>query len=260
MGGKLPSGFQAGGTICTINFSNKIPWMAYPLDEFYSRIYKRYDLINRLFTIGMDKYWRKVAASQCIGFRPDTILDLCCGTGDLTIMLAREGGGKISITGFDRNSQMLDAARQKSTRKGFHNIGYIQGDALQMPFASDSFDCITIGFGFRNLTYDNPLASGYISEMSRVLKKSGKLLILESGIPENRWIRLLFKCYLTLILIPIGFILSGDRQAYRYLAHSAANFYTTDELMRMLSGKGLQITATKIFFMGAASLITAEKL
>jgi demethylmenaquinone methyltransferase/2-methoxy-6-polyprenyl-1,4-benzoquinol methylase len=155
---------------------------------------------------------------------------------------------------------MLEAARQKSTRKGFHRIRYIQGDASQMPFATESFDCITIGFGFRNLTYDNPHSSGYISEMHRVLKRNGKLFILESGIPENRWIRFFFKSYLALVLIPLGFILSGDRKAYRYLAQSAANFYTADELVRMLSGKGFKITSRKFFFMGAASLITAKKL
>jgi demethylmenaquinone methyltransferase/2-methoxy-6-polyprenyl-1,4-benzoquinol methylase len=234
--------------------------MAYPLDEFYSRIYKRYDLINRLFTIGMDQHWRKVTASLCIRYKPDTVLDLCCGTGDLTILLARKGDGKVSVTGFDRNHEMLDAAQQKSTRQGYQSIRYIQGDASQMPFPPGSFDCITIGFGFRNLTYDNPHSSDHIWEMHRVLKKNGRMFILESGIPENRWIRYFFKWYLTLVLIPVGFILSGDRQAYRYLAQSAANFYTADELTRILSEKGFKIAERKIFFMGAASLITAEKL
>jgi demethylmenaquinone methyltransferase/2-methoxy-6-polyprenyl-1,4-benzoquinol methylase len=234
--------------------------MAYPLDEFYSRIYKRYDLINRLFTFGMDQSWRKVAANKCIHLKPDAVLDLCCGTGDLTILLAGKGDEKVSITGFDRNAEMLETARQKSTRKGFSSIRYIQGDASQMPFAADSFDCITIGFGIRNLTFDNPHSSDYISEMLRVLKRNGKMFILESNVPENRWIRFFFKSYLTLVLIPLGFILSGDHLAYKYLAQSAANFYTANELIRILSEKGFKITARKIFFMGAASLITAEKL
>ena len=128
-----------------------------------------------------------------------------------------------------------------------------------MPFAGDSFDCITIGFGFRNLTFDNPHSSGHISEMHRVMKRGGKLFILESGIPENPLIRLFFRNYLYLVLIPIGFF-SGDHKAYKYLARSAANFYPADEINRMLSAKGFKITARKIFCLGAASLITAEKL
>ena len=234
--------------------------MAYPLNEFYSRIYKRYDLINRLFTFGMDQSWRKEAARQCLRYKPEAVLDLCCGTGDLSILLAGKGEGKVTVTGFDRNAGMLEIARQKSARKGFHNIRFIQGDASQMPFAPESFDGITIGFGFRNLTYENPHSAVHISEMHRVLKRGGKLFILESGVPENRWIRFFYTIYLTLVLIPIGSVLSGDRKAYRYLAHSAANFFPADELRRMLSGQGFGIAAWKFFFLGAASLIMAEKL
>lgn len=233
--------------------------MAYPLNEFYSRIYKRYDLINRLFTLGMDQSWRKEAARQCLHYKPEAVLDHCCGTGDLSILLAGMGEGKVSVTGFDRNARMLEIARQKSAPKGFHNIRYVQGDALQMPFAPDSFDAITIGFGFRNLTYDNPHSSRHILEMYRVLKTEGKLFILESSVPENPWIRFFYKIYLTLVLIPVGFILSGDPKAYSYLAHSAASFFSADEVSRMLSAQGFEITARRIYFLGAASLITAKK-
>jgi demethylmenaquinone methyltransferase/2-methoxy-6-polyprenyl-1,4-benzoquinol methylase len=234
--------------------------MAYPLDAFYSRIYKRYDLINRLFTFGMDQSWRKEAAQWCLRYQPESVLDLCCGTGDLTILLAGNAETITSVTGFDRNTEMLKAARQKSARKNLHDIHYIQGDASQLPFADSSFDCITIGFGFRNLTYDNPNSSDYISEMHRVLKKGGKLFILESGIPENRLMRFFFTCYLYLVLIPIGFVLSDDPKAYRYLAQSSANFFRVDEVIRMLSEKGFANTARKFFFIGAASLIMEEKL
>lgn len=234
--------------------------MAYPLNEFYSRIYKRYDRINRLFTLGMDQFWRRYTARQCLRYEPQAVLDLCCGTGDLSILLSGKGEGKGSVTAFDFNAKMLETARQKSARRGNHSIRFVQGDASQMPFAPDSFDCITIGFGFRNLTYENPQSSRHVSEIHRVLKKGGKLFILESGIPENPVIRFFFKGYLYLVLIPIGFFISNDYKAYRYLVQSTANFFTADELSGILSGKGFKVTARNTFFLGAACLITAEKL
>jgi demethylmenaquinone methyltransferase/2-methoxy-6-polyprenyl-1,4-benzoquinol methylase len=233
--------------------------MSFPLNEFYSRIYNRYDLINRLFTLGMDQLWRKHTVRQCLLNDPANILDLCCGTGDLTIMLARYSRKDISITGFDLNTQMLEMAKQKSEKKGCRNIHFMQGDASKMPFADNNFDCITIGFGFRNLTYENPNRSSYISEIFRILKNGGLLLVLESGHPENKWIRLFFKGYLYTILIPIGFLISCDSKAYRYLAQSAAGFFSVDEIYKMLSEKGFEIRERKIFFFGAANLFTVRK-
>src|SRR4030042_1458577 len=108
--------------------------MVFPLDEFYSRIYKRYDLINRLFTLGMDQSWRRYAVHQCLRHDPAAILDLCCGTGDMSILLSKGSSKAISITGFDFNHQMLETARKKSIRHGCSNIHYIQGDVSSMPF------------------------------------------------------------------------------------------------------------------------------
>jgi demethylmenaquinone methyltransferase / 2-methoxy-6-polyprenyl-1,4-benzoquinol methylase len=233
--------------------------MTYPLNEFYSRIYKRYDLINCLFTFGMDRSWRRFTVRKCLQYNPDRILDLCCGTGDLAISLASMSDRKIHITGFDRNAQMLEIAKFKTTGKGCNPVHYVLGDASQLPFEDESFDCITIGFGFRNLTYENPEAPNYLKEMRRVLKKGGSLLILESGIPENKIIRLFFKAYLYTVLIPIGLLFSGDREAYRYLAQSSAGYYTTDELRTLIYGHGFTFSERKKFFLGAANLIIAIK-
>jgi demethylmenaquinone methyltransferase/2-methoxy-6-polyprenyl-1,4-benzoquinol methylase len=233
--------------------------MNYPLDTFYSRIYKRYDLINRLFTLGMDKSWRKYTAVQCLRHNPAEVLDLCCGTGELTLLLSGNNSKEISITGFDLNTQMLDRARQKTKQKGCGNIRYVQGNVSHMPFHEASFDSITIGFGFRNLTYDNPGQNTHMKEIYRVLKKGGRLFILESGMPEIPWIRFFFRLYLCLVLIPVGFLLSGDRRAYSYLARSSAGFFSVDEISQFLSGKGFVMEARKKFFLGAANLIIARK-
>jgi demethylmenaquinone methyltransferase/2-methoxy-6-polyprenyl-1,4-benzoquinol methylase len=233
--------------------------MPYPLDTFYSHIYKRYDLINRLFTLGMDRSWRKYAADQCLRHKPSTVLDLCCGTGELTLLLAGSDNQALTITGFDLNPRMLELARQKADKSGCHNIRLIQGDVSQMPFPDESFDCITIGFGFRNLIYDNAGQEIYLSEIFRVLTGKGRLFILESGVPESRFIQFFFRLYLRLVLVPIGLLFSGNRQAYRYLARSSAGFFSLDEINQLLSGKGFVMEESKKFFFGAANLITMRK-
>jgi demethylmenaquinone methyltransferase/2-methoxy-6-polyprenyl-1,4-benzoquinol methylase len=233
--------------------------MAFPLNEFYSRIYKRYDLINRLFTLGMDQRWRNFAVKKCLEQKPRKVLDLCCGTGDMTILLYTKGEENIQITGFDRNSHMLEGARQKSVRKNCRNIRFVQGDVSQLPFIDESFDCITIGFGFRNLTYNNPKGARHISEIFRVLKKGGGLFILESGVPENRLIQIFFRWYLFVVLVPLGFLVSGDLKAYRYLAQSSAGFFPVNEINRMLMEKGFVFCLQKKFFLGAANLIVARR-
>jgi demethylmenaquinone methyltransferase/2-methoxy-6-polyprenyl-1,4-benzoquinol methylase len=241
----LPSGFIYG--------------MALSLNSIYSRIYKRYDLINRLFTFGMDQKWRKYTAIQCIKEKPYTVLDLCCGTGDMAIMLSLFSENEIRITGYDGNQQMIEKAIQKSKQKGCRNIEYIQGDIIEIPFPENSFDCITISFGFRNLTYRNPQSDRYLSEIYRVLKNNGKLYILESGIPQNPFIRFVFKIYLYIILMPMGLIFSGSIKAYRYLAQSSAGFYTEEEIKQILMTHGFEIISIKKFFFGATGLTIASK-
>jgi demethylmenaquinone methyltransferase/2-methoxy-6-polyprenyl-1,4-benzoquinol methylase len=232
--------------------------MTYPLKDYYSRIYRRYDLINSLFTLGMDQRWRRYLATLCLMQKPHTVLDLCCGTGDIAIMLGSHGKD-LNITGYDFNERMLEMARKKSGKRLCSNIVFQQGDALHLPFADETFDAVTIGFGFRNLTYDHPEGDRHIAEIYRVLKPNGVFYILESGIPEKKWIRFFYRKYLTWILIPMGSLISGDRDAYRYLAKSAAEFYSFDQLLELLKEKGFSIQQRKRFFMGAANLIVAGK-
>ncbi len=233
--------------------------MKFSLNSIYSNIYRRYDLMNRLFTFGLDQKWRKYAAKQCIKEHPAKVLDLCCGTGDLAIALELLAGDKINITGYDANKQMLELAMQKSRKKGCSCIEFILGDAMSIPFPEDSFECITISFGFRNLTYHNPYRDKYLSEIYRVLKVNGKIFILESGIPKNLMMRFLFKTYLYFILIPLGLIISGSGRAYRYLAQSSAGFYTEEELKQLLNEHGFQIQSTYRFFFGAVNLLIVVK-
>jgi demethylmenaquinone methyltransferase/2-methoxy-6-polyprenyl-1,4-benzoquinol methylase len=231
----------------------------FALNEFYSRIYKRYDLINRLFTFGLDQKWRKFTAKKCMAGYPSSILDLCCGTGDLVLNLCGQSNSNVVITGYDFNGKMLEVARRKIESKKIRNTSFVQGDAANMPFADGTFDAITIGFGFRNLTFNNTNSSKHISEMFRVLKPGGNLYILESSVPQNWFIRFFYNLYLYLFLIPLGALLSGDGKAYWYLAHSSSKFYNTTEIGNLLAEYGFGHVSVKRFFFGAANLIVFSK-
>jgi demethylmenaquinone methyltransferase/2-methoxy-6-polyprenyl-1,4-benzoquinol methylase len=231
----------------------------FALHAFYSRIYKRYDLINRIFTFGLDSRWRKAAALECLLSKPQHVLDLCCGTADLTVEICKQAKQEISITGYDFNNNMLEIARQKVKHLNFKAVDFIEGDAANMPFAANTFDSITIGFGFRNLTFDNPASQQHIDEIYRVLKNNGKLIILESGIPENFFIRMGYKLYLYLFLIPMGSLLSGNFKAYWYLAHSSSGFYSVNQIKELLMENNMHSFSCRRFFMGSANLMVAFK-
>lgn len=229
------------------------------LNNFYSKIYKRYDFINKLFTFGLDKKWRKVTVEECLKGKPKAILDLCCGTGDIALALNKVADNGTSITGFDMNASMLHIAEQKASKFNAPSLIFQQGDAGDMPFENESFDRISIGFGFRNLTFENRNKETHLTEMFRVLKPKGKLLILESSVPENFIIRIFYLIHLYAILIPLGGLLSGDFKAYWYLAHSSAKFYSSTEIAAMLKKAGFKKCTFRKFLFGAANLIIADK-
>lgn len=231
----------------------------YPLHEFYSRIYRKYDLVNRLFTLGGDMKWRRITARKCLGYQPETVIDLCCGTGDLTLLLRQLAPENVSVTGFDFNENMLNLAKEKAVKKQLKGIHFIQGDVASMPFNDSAFDSMTIGFGFRNLTFNNARIDLHMNEISRTIKKGGYMLVLESSVPQNAFMRFFYNLYLQFIMIPLGGIISGNRKAYRYLAHSSANFYTVPELTEIWNKFGFNLESVQTFFLGSANLIILRK-
>jgi demethylmenaquinone methyltransferase/2-methoxy-6-polyprenyl-1,4-benzoquinol methylase len=231
----------------------------HPLQDYYQHIYRRYDLINRLFTFGMDQSWRREAVKKCLAIDPKNVLDLCCGTGDLALKICTLSDRKVDVTGYDFNEKMLEMADFKAHRQNLTNLRFIQGNAASMPFLENEFDCITIGFGFRNLVFENPGAENHLSEMYRVLKPGGRLIIIESSIPLNRLVRFFYRIYLKLILVPIGGLISGDWNAYQYLAHSSANFYSPTQVENLLKGKGFEIEFYKAYIFGSSNLLVARK-
>jgi demethylmenaquinone methyltransferase/2-methoxy-6-polyprenyl-1,4-benzoquinol methylase len=229
----------------------------HPLQSYYSRIYRTYDLVNRVFTFGQDKKWRRHLVDLLLKYKPRRILDLCCGTGDLSLEVARRTTSLMLITGYDLNNDMLRIAREKLLHLKDAHVEFVQGDAAQMPFPDAEFDAVIIGFGFRNLTFENPNRQLYIDEISRVMKPGSCLLILESAPPENHIIGWLHRMYLKAVLVPLGGWLSGHRDAYRYLAGSSAKYYKFHELQAMLQESFTGLQVEKSFLFGAANIMLA---
>jgi demethylmenaquinone methyltransferase / 2-methoxy-6-polyprenyl-1,4-benzoquinol methylase len=230
-----------------------------PLHSMFTAIPRHYDLINHLMTWNMDRSWRRKAALECLSSRPFKMLDLCCGTGDLTVTLALLADYNIEIQGLDYSPPMLEiAARKASALKG-RKIAFTCGDASHMPFDNASFDCIGISFAFRNLTYNNPLAGKHLSEMLRVLKPAGRLVIAESSQPQNGLIRSLNHFYMRQYVYRLGSLVSGNKAAYRYLAESTCRFYSPQELKALLLKSGFSSAAYRPLFFGAAGIYTATK-
>jgi len=231
-----------------------------PLYHIFTRIPGRYDLINHVITLGMDNGWRRQAALACLRDRPGRILDICCGTGDLAITIAQLAPYTPEITGADYSRPMLEIAAAKassSTRGG--NIRFVTADVARLPFAANHFDCVGISFAFRNLTYKNPLTQSYLNEILRVLKPGGKFAIVESSQPKSPFTRFLDHLYLRLWVFPCGYLLSGNRGAYRYLAESARHFYSAEEMQGFLLKSGFKQAAAKTLFFGAAAVYVAVK-
>lgn len=226
----------------------------------FTAVPPRYDLVNHIITLGLDKRWRRLAAQTCLENKPRRVLDLGCGTGDLTISIARLAGKDTDLTGLDYSQPMLEKAQQKAVKAGVQKLArFIHGEANRLPFPDAHFDCVGISFAFRNLTYKNPLGPIHFAEVKRVLKPDGRYVIVESSQPEDRLIRALFHLYLRLFVQPVGIVLSGNPGAYRYLAESARRFYSSSEVRDMLLAAGFRDVYYSALLFGVAGIHVAYK-
>ena len=151
-----------------IDYADKVNQIE-PLHDMFTAIPRHYDLVNRIITLGFDKRWRLMAAKECLTSQPQKVLDLCCGTGDLAINIARLAKNEMELTGVDYSRPMLEIATRKANllAEG-RKISFTYTNAANLPFPDGYFDCIGSSFSFRNLTYKNPLAQRHIAEVLRV--------------------------------------------------------------------------------------------
>src|SRR6266550_5440557 len=229
--------------------------------EMFTQIAPRYDLLNHLLSLQLDRLWRTRTARLLYSIlnRPDAlVLDLCCGTGDLAFALSR--AGKARIVGADFAHAMLVRAREKSAalappanRRAAPLVPFFEADALWLPFADASFDLVTSAFGFRNLAnYEAGLR-----EIQRVLKSGGAIAILEFTEPRDGLWGDFYRWYFCKVLPKIGGIISGDRSAYTYLPKSVARFFRPPELAALMSAVGYQSVDYRAWTFGTVALHTA---
>jgi len=233
---------------------------AAPLKNMFNAVPRRYDLLNRLLTFWLDEPWRAIAVRQCLAESPQRVLDLCCGTGDLTRQLAAKCSDATELFGFDFSPAMLEQARIKAKRTGYiSRVELVEGNAAAMEFADGHFDSVGIAFGFRNLTWRNRLKDAALSEVHRVLRSGGRFVIVETSQPQNAAWRWLYHAFLKVIAGPVGTWISGHPSAYRYLAESASDYYTADEVKEMLLSAGFSKVSYQRLLGGVAAVHTAVK-
>ncbi len=207
------------------------------IKEMFSSIAHRYDLLNCLLSMGMDKYWRRVAVDQIKLMPGEKYIDVAAGTGDMAIEIIRQGVADIHVAAVDFSQNMIDFGGKKIKKMHFENmIKFHLADGENLPFEDNSFNSAVCAFGVRNFSDQ---FKG-IKEMRRVIKENGRIVILEFSQPGNRFFRFLYYFYFKKVLPLIGGLISGRFSAYRYLPDSVLNFYSQEELKLVMEKAGLK--------------------
>ena len=222
--------------------------------QMFDNISGSYDGLNRVISFGTDVKWRKKIVSFLAGKKPESILDIATGTGDLAIAMVKTGAQK--IVGLDLSPGMLEVGKEKVAKRNFQDvIEMVVGDSENLPFEDNSFDAVTVAFGVRN--FEN-LEKG-LKEIHRVLKPSGHFVVLETSVPTKTPFKQGYRVYTRHIMPAIGKLFSKDRSAYSYLSESASVFPHGKAFNNILEKIGFIGIENKPQTFGAASIYVATK-
>ena len=224
------------------------------VEEMFDQISHRYDLLNHLLSVNIDKAWRNKAIKMLKAFQPKTILDIATGTADFAIAAGKLNPEK--ITGIDLSEGMLRIGRQKVEKKGLSNLIELRkADSEALPFENHSFDAAVVGFGVRN--FEN-LEKG-LAEIFRVLRPGGVFVVLEFSLPKNKVFRSLYFFYFLKVLPWLGRLISKNSRAYTYLPESVREFPDGENFARILEKAGFEKCRWVPQTMGIATIYQAQK-
>ncbi|MBC8143072.1 MAG: bifunctional demethylmenaquinone methyltransferase/2-methoxy-6-polyprenyl-1,4-benzoquinol methylase UbiE [Armatimonadetes bacterium] len=213
--------------------------------EMFDAIAPTYDRLNSVLSGPLHHYWRRVATAQAALKPGNRALDVCTGTGDFALELAKVVGETGHIDATDFSAPMLQIGEQKARNKNRANTAWAIADTQELPFADNGFDAVTVGFGIRNVS-DVPRG---IREMARVAKPGGRVVILEFGQPTNKTFDRVYRWYSKHVMPRIGGLVSGRKSAYEYLPESVAAFYTREQIAAFMREAGLSnVSVTNLTF------------
>jgi demethylmenaquinone methyltransferase/2-methoxy-6-polyprenyl-1,4-benzoquinol methylase len=221
----------------------------------FSKIARRYDLLNHLLSLNMDRGWRRRLAETARVPSGGRVLDACAGTGDVAVAFAGHSAAA-EVVAVDLSREMLKIGRAKAKRADLRGAArFVEGDVLSLPFGNGSFDVVTIAFGLRNLaSYEKGL-----SEMSRVLVPGGRIAILEFAPSPRGLFGSGYAFYLRKAIPRIGGIISGSKAAYDYLARSVGEFLSAERVLDLMAGAGLRNLSAEPLTGGIVYIYCGEK-
>lgn len=222
------------------------------VNALFNGIARRYDLINDVQSGGLHRWWKRRLVRMAAVGAGHSALDLCCGTGDIAFALAQHGA---RVTGLDFSEGMLGVARERASAQPGCAVVFLQGDAMHLPFADDSFDAVTVGYGLRNLA--DPVQG--LREMHRVARPGGRLLVLDFGNPSNRLWRKLYYTYLRCMVPVFGRVFCGNWAAYAYILESLEHYMAQEGVAATMREMGCHEVRVLNFFGGAMSINAALK-
>ena len=224
------------------------------VEKMFDSISFEYDKLNRLISAGNDVKWRKHIYKIANHLNPVDVLDIATGTADIAIELSKIEGSK--ITGLDISEKMLNVGRQKIVNRSLQDkVTLISGDAENLIFSKNTFDLISIGFGVRN--FQN-LKKG-LSESFRVLRNGGTLIVLETSVPQNTFIKFFYLLFSRTFIPLAGSLFSKNKKAYKYLQKSAEEFPSGENFSQILKSCGFRSVEIMPLMLGASSIYIAKK-
>jgi demethylmenaquinone methyltransferase / 2-methoxy-6-polyprenyl-1,4-benzoquinol methylase len=226
------------------------------IQKLFAELPDTYDLLNRILTWGLDNLWRHTAVHQVCRAGGKRWIDLCSGTGDMAILLKKHAPPETLVVAVDFSLPMLRKAVAKQKRGG---ISFVVADATALPFRATAFDAATISFATRNLNSVREHLTAGFAEVHRILAEGGVFFNLETSQPEARIIKFLYHAYVSLLVKPVGTLVSGSRSGYTYLSQTIPRFFSAVELSEVLSESGFAAVSFRHGFFGIIALHTSLK-